>query len=187
MNRPTSSCTRTLDRPPRAGKAHRWVLMKRSHIIQAAYFLIFLIGIVSLLDEELIQFGGAAKIDAKYVLPPLIVAISLWKRRLWGIEKWRFFRETFAIVALLCITAFLYIIIINRTLPPLGEFDVTGRIVQIKPGKGTTNHRLREMTVLLNNGERVNFSLMQRVYVRVSSGYSISFKAKIGGLGLLYL
>jgi hypothetical protein len=161
--------------------------MKRSNIIQATFFLIFIIGIFSLINEELVQFNEAAKIDVVYVAPFVIIAISFWNLRLWHTSKLRFLRETTAILCLCLITAFLYILILNRILPAFGEFDVTGEIFKIKPGRGTEDHRLREMTVLLDSGEIVHFSLMHRRYLSVTSGRRISFKAKIGGLGLLYL
>lgn len=161
--------------------------MNKTNIILPIFFILFLIGIGFLINEDLIQFNGAAKIDAIYVLPVALIGSLSWSSSLLKENKWLFVKQSISISLCCVIAALLYILIINRYLPSRGEVDITGEILKIKPGRGTADYRLREMTVLLKSGKKIHFSLKHSKYIIFSNDHHISFKAKIGGLGLLYL
>lgn len=161
--------------------------MKKSKIILTVFFILFLIGIGFLINEDLIQIIDAIKIDAIYVLPVAIIGSLIWSLSLLKENKWLFVKQSISISLSCAILALLYILIINRYMPSLGEVDVTGEIIKIKPGRGTADYRLREITVLFKNGRKINFNLKHSKYLIFSSNSHIKFKAKIGGLGLLYL
>jgi hypothetical protein len=159
---------------------------------QTIVFLIFCAGILFLINEKLIQFYSGLWMEVKFFAIPTLLFIIVIHRKVISKDKINLFKQMFrfglfGFVSVVFITSFPYVLMANKYLASPSEFRVKGKILNVKPGRGSGEERLREVTVELENGEIINFSLQHRIFSSVTSGAAIDFRCRVGALGLLFL
>ena len=88
--------------------------------------------------------------------------------------------------AICTVTAVLFLPTINRLLPPSEEVIIEGKVLSIKPGRGSGPNRGREAEILQNDGRIINLTVPHSLYTEATSDGYIRLICKRGGLGLLY-
>lgn len=136
-----------------------------------------------LTEGETGDFSKILPITAFFVFPPFLLMSLVLNRKMWPTNKKNYIKESLRDACLCSLVVALFIPTLNRVMPPSTDYNVDGKVVEVKPGKGG---RTWGLEINQNNGDVVNISVPRSQFPTVAVGDHVQLPLKRGGLGILY-